>query len=123
MDALRSHPFFKDLNWNTLWTGEVPALRPGIFLRAPQTNGFAGSWGSLGFGANGYPRDELSDDEDDGDDDEYFRKLENGELEAERARQRGSKTAEELGREWQLKAQSKFHPICRVHLTKCIVLQ
>jgi ATP-dependent DNA helicase len=45
---------------------------------------------------------------DDGNDDEYFRKLESGELEAERQREgKGQKTAEELGREWQLKAQRK----------------
>ncbi|KAI0084539.1 SNF2 family N-terminal domain-containing protein [Irpex rosettiformis] len=46
----------------------------------------------------------------DGDDDEYFRKLESGELEeleeGERDRHRG-KSAEELGREWQLKARMK----------------
>ena len=42
---------------------------------------------------------------DDGDDEEYFRKLESGELEADRARLQSHKTAEELGREWQYKAQ------------------
>ena len=43
----------------------------------------------------------------DGDDDEYFRKLENGELEAEEARRKDTQTAEELGREWQYKTQRK----------------
>lgn len=45
---------------------------------------------------------------DDGDDDEYFKKLESGELGAEKERY-GAKgrTAEELGREWQLKAQCR----------------
>lgn len=42
---------------------------------------------------------------DDGDDEEYFRKLESGELEADRAHLQSHKTAEELGREWQYKAQ------------------
>ncbi len=45
----------------------------------------------------------------DGDDDEYFKRLENGELEAEKERERlHTKTNEELGREWQYKAQRKF---------------
>ncbi|THG93409.1 hypothetical protein EW026_g7819 [Hermanssonia centrifuga] len=44
----------------------------------------------------------------DGDDDEYFKRLENGELEAEKERERlHTKTNEELGREWQYKAQLK----------------
>ncbi|OCH85851.1 hypothetical protein OBBRIDRAFT_739131 [Obba rivulosa] len=42
----------------------------------------------------------------DGDDDEYFEKLESGELEAEEQR-RKEKTAEELSREWQLKSALK----------------
>jgi ATP-dependent DNA helicase len=47
----------------------------------------------------------------DGDDDEYFQKLENGELEAERSRRNaGGKTAEELGREWRYQAQRKSSP-------------
>ena len=44
---------------------------------------------------------------DDGDDEEYFRKLEAGELDADRERRANAKTAEELGREWQLKGQSR----------------
>ena len=59
----------------------------------------------------------------DGDDDEYFRKLENGELEAEKSRRHaGGKTAEELGREWQFKAQRKqwcffsYREPCLIHL-------
>ncbi|KAI0804694.1 SNF2 family N-terminal domain-containing protein [Irpex lacteus] len=46
----------------------------------------------------------------DGDDDEYFERLESGELEAQEERDRDShkgKSAEELGREWQMKAQLK----------------
>ena len=43
---------------------------------------------------------------DDGNDREYFRRLENGDLDADRERRDNAKTAEELGREWQLKAQS-----------------
>lgn len=54
--------------------------------------------------------------DEDGDDDEYFRKLENGELEAERSRQNGAKTAEELGREWQYKAQRKSNSMYAVYL-------
>lgn len=48
----------------------------------------------------------------DGDDDEYFEKLESGELEAQEERDRDShkgKSAEELGREWQMKAQRTYH--------------
>lgn len=51
----------------------------------------------------------------DGDDDEYFRKLESGELEEDEGRERDKdqgKSAEELGKEWQLKAQSE----CFVYL-------
>ncbi|KAI0338740.1 hypothetical protein BDW22DRAFT_1362441 [Trametopsis cervina] len=45
---------------------------------------------------------------DDGDDDEYFAKLESGELEAEKERHAANgKSAEDLGREWQLKVQLK----------------
>lgn len=45
----------------------------------------------------------------DGDDDEYFRKLENGELEQEREKEKShAKTEEEAGREWQYKAQREF---------------
>lgn len=46
----------------------------------------------------------------DGDDDEYFRKLESGELEEDEGRERDKdkgKSAEELGSEWQLRAQSE----------------
>ncbi|KAH9943620.1 SNF2 family N-terminal domain-containing protein [Amylocystis lapponica] len=42
----------------------------------------------------------------DGDDDEYFAKLESGEMEAERQKQR-EKSAQEQGREWQRKATLK----------------
>lgn len=54
--------------------------------------------------------------DEDGDDDEYFRKLENGELEAGRSRQNSAKTAEELGREWQYKTQRKSHSMYVAHL-------
>lgn len=46
---------------------------------------------------------------DDGDDDEYFAKLESGELEAEKERHAANgNSAEDLGREWQLKVQRKL---------------
>ncbi len=44
----------------------------------------------------------------DGDDDEYFKRLESGELESERLRDRSAKTVEELGEEWQYKMQGEF---------------
>ena len=44
----------------------------------------------------------------DGDDDEYFKRLESGELESDRLRDKAAKTVEELGQEWQLKRQRKF---------------
>lgn len=44
----------------------------------------------------------------DGDDDEYFKRLESGELESERLRDRSAKTVEELGEEWQYKRQGEF---------------
>lgn len=44
---------------------------------------------------------------DDGNDKDYFRRLESGELDADRARRDNAKTAQELGREWQLKAKLK----------------
>lgn len=45
---------------------------------------------------------------DDGDDEEYFRKMESGELELDEQRQRKQRSAEELGREWQYKSTRTF---------------
>ncbi|GJE96048.1 SNF2 family DNA-dependent ATPase-like protein [Phanerochaete sordida] len=45
--------------------------------------------------------------DDDGNDKEYFRRLENGELDAERERRANEKTAEELGKEWQRQEKRK----------------
>lgn len=45
----------------------------------------------------------------DGDDDEYFKKLESGELEAEQEQERLAKS-QQLGREWQYKTQRKSIP-------------
>ncbi|EJD03171.1 kinase-like protein [Fomitiporia mediterranea MF3/22] len=30
IDALRRHPFFKDVNWDTLWSGPAPAMEAGL---------------------------------------------------------------------------------------------
>lgn len=55
--------------------------------------------------------------DDDGDDDEYFRKLDNGELEAERLH-RQAQDADDVGREWQRKAQSEFRPVSLANFTQ-----
>ncbi|EIN11732.1 kinase-like protein [Punctularia strigosozonata HHB-11173 SS5] len=34
MEALRSHPFFKEVNWKTLWTDPAPPLEAGLVKKA-----------------------------------------------------------------------------------------
>ena len=36
MDALRNHPFFKPINWKTLWTEDAPLIEPGLVTKEPQ---------------------------------------------------------------------------------------
>lgn len=36
IQALRSHPFFSTIVWETLWTEPVPTLEPGLFRRVPE---------------------------------------------------------------------------------------
>lgn len=61
MKALRAHPFFASIAWNTLWTDPAPPLEAGLVKREPQTNGVNGLNGWEDVGAQW---DEMVDGED-----------------------------------------------------------
>jgi 3-phosphoinositide dependent protein kinase-1 len=46
MEALRSHPFFKEVNWKTLWTDPAPPLEAGLVKKALPSPG-NGEWDDL----------------------------------------------------------------------------
>jgi len=49
MQALRSHQFFKDINWDTLWTDTPPPLEAGLVKREhPLAQGEDRNWEDVG---------------------------------------------------------------------------
>lgn len=49
MQALRSHPFFSSINWETLWTEPPPPLESGLVKRQhPLANGHDQNWDDVG---------------------------------------------------------------------------
>lgn len=66
MLALRSHPFFASINWETLWTDPPPVLEPGLVKREqPPSMGHDQDWDDVGaawddlVGSGGSDRDDL----------------------------------------------------------------
>jgi 3-phosphoinositide dependent protein kinase-1 len=45
MNALRAHKFFRDIDWNTVWTSAVPPLEAGIVKRDPASLPKTSDWG------------------------------------------------------------------------------
>lgn len=64
ISALRSHPFFSIIIWESLWTDPVPPLEPGLVQRTPD-KGSEGRWEDMN-----EAWDKLIGDDDDDDDDE-----------------------------------------------------
>lgn len=49
MQALRSHPFFSSINWETLWTEPPPLIESGLVKRQhPLANGHDQNWDDVG---------------------------------------------------------------------------
>ncbi|KAF8891705.1 kinase-like domain-containing protein [Infundibulicybe gibba] len=49
MQALRSHPFFSSIKWDTLWTEPAPPLEPGLVKKEhPLAQGYDQNWEDVG---------------------------------------------------------------------------
>lgn len=64
MHALRAHPFFAGLDWETLWTDPHPLIEPGMVKRQhPLARGHDQDWDDIGTAWDDLVGSELSDDE------------------------------------------------------------
>jgi 3-phosphoinositide dependent protein kinase-1 len=60
--ALRSHPFFTGINWETLWTDPHPPIEPGLVKRDPPPNGQ--TWEDIAATWDALVGNEVSDDDE-----------------------------------------------------------
>lgn len=47
MKAIQSHPFFKEVDWDQIWSGQPPPLESGILKRDQPFQGGDDTWNSL----------------------------------------------------------------------------
>ena len=72
MAALRAHPFFASIHWQTLWTDPAPPLEAGLVRREPPKHGADQKWEDVGAAWDDLVNGQTMQDGADGDEGDFL---------------------------------------------------